>query len=124
MIEELGKLELEGMEFHAGHGCLEHERKAGNLFTVDFRGTVPMLEASESDRLEDALDYGKIYDCIAAEMARNSDLLEHVTGRIVRALAANFPQLRDFEVRVSKRRPPVNGVCQWSRITMRWHHND
>lgn len=124
MIEELGKLELEGMEFQAHHGCLEHERKAGNLFTVDFRGTLPMRKASETDHLEDALDYGKIYDCIAAEMARPSDLLEHVTGRIVRALAEAFPQLREFEVRVSKRRPPVNGVCQWSRITMQWHHND
>ena len=124
MMEEMGILELEGMEFRAYHGCLEHERKAGNLFTVDFKGRLPMRAASESDRLEDALDYGKIYDCIAAEMKVPSDLLEHVAGRIVSALAAAFPELQEFEVRVSKRCPPVNGPCQWSRITMQWHHDN
>lgn len=31
-----GIIELEGMEFHAYHGCLEKERREGNTFIVDF----------------------------------------------------------------------------------------
>ena len=31
-----GIIELEGMEFHAYHGCLEKERREGNTFLVDF----------------------------------------------------------------------------------------
>ena len=54
-----GTLELEGMEFHACHGCLGHEKMAGNLFTVDFKATVDMSAAASSDSLEDALDYGR-----------------------------------------------------------------
>jgi dihydroneopterin aldolase len=117
----LGTLELEGMEFRAHHGCLEREKIAGNDFIVDFRGEMDMSAAAESDRLEDTVNYALIYEVIAEEMARPSDLLEHVAGRIVKALAARFPELTGFSVRVSKKRPPVAGIVQWSRITLTWH---
>ena len=116
-----GILELEGMEFRAYHGCLERERVAGNDFVVDFRGEMDMSAAAESDRLEDAVNYALIYDVVEEEMAKPSDLLEHVAGRIVKALKEKFPEFIKFSVRVSKRRPPVNGVVQWSRVTL---HSD
>lgn len=119
MINKKGILELEGMEFYASHGCLLHEKAAENLFTVDFRAETDMSKASESDRLEDAVDYGKIYDIIAAETSgSHSDLIEHLCGRIVRAISRSLPELENFSVRVSKRRPPVNGVAAWSRVTL------
>ena len=117
-MEKIGTLELEGMEFRAHHGCLERERIAGNDFIVDFRGEMDMSAAAESDRLEDAVNYALIYDVIAEEMAKPSDLLEHVAGRIVKALETRFPEFTSFSVRVSKRRPPVSGIVQWSRITL------
>ena len=117
-MEKSGILELEGMEFRAHHGCLERERIAGNDFVVDFRGEMDMSAAAESDSLEDAVNYALIYDVVAEEMTTPSDLLEHVAGRIVKALEAKFPEFVSFSVRVSKRRPPVAGVVQWSRITL------
>lgn len=116
--ENIGILELDGMEFRANHGCLERERIAGNDFLVDFRGEMDMSAAAESDNLEDAVNYALIYDIVAEEMAKRSDLLEHVAGRIVKALASGFPQFTSFSVRVSKKRPPVNGIVQWSRVTL------
>ena len=117
-MEKSGILELEGMEFRAHHGCLEREKIAGNDFVVDFRGEMDMSAAAESDNLEDAVNYALIYDVVAEEMAKPSDLLEHVAGRIVKALEARFPEFISFSVRVSKRRPPVSGIVQWSRITL------
>ena len=105
-----GILELEGMEFHVCHGCLPHEKTVRNLFTVDFRAELDMTAAAESDDLQDALDYGLVYDVI--------NLLEHLAGRIVSAIADAFPRLENFSIRVSKRRPPVNGVAAWSRVTL------
>lgn len=117
-MDTIGTIELEGMEFHAYHGCLEKEKVTGNLFTVDFRGDTDMSAASGSDSLSDAVNYALIHEIIAREMNVPSDLLEHVAGRIVKALEAEFPQLVSFSIRVSKRRPPVNGIAQWSRVTM------
>ena len=117
----IGTIELEGMEFRANHGCLEREKIVGNDFVVDFRGDVEMGAAIESDNLEDAVNYALIYNIVAREMAQPSDLLEHVAGRIMKALAMEFPQFVSFSVRVSKKRPPVDGIVQWSRITV--YHN-
>ena len=114
----IGTIELEGMEFRAHHGCLDREKVVGNDFVVDFRGDVDMAAAMESDNLEDAVNYALIYNVVAREMAQPSDLLEHVAGRIKKAIAAKFPQFVSFSVRVSKKRPPVDGVVQWSRITI------
>ena len=118
---QIGTIELEGMEFRANHGCLERETVIGNDFVVDFRGEVDMAAAVESDNLADAVNYALIYNVVAREMAQPSNLLEHVAGRIAKALKAEFPQFVSFSVRVSKKRPPVNGIVQWSRITV--YHN-
>ena len=117
-MENIGVIELEGMEFKAYHGCLEQEKVRGNSFTVDFRGELDLSAATESDNLNDTLNYGEIYDLVAAETSIPSELLENVTGRIVREIERRFPQLVKFSVRVSKKRPPVDGVAQWSRVTL------
>lgn len=121
-ISDIGIIELEEMRFWAYHGCLESEKKDGNLFLVDFRGEMDLRRAAESDALEDTVNYGEIYEVIKEHMSIPSDLLEHVAGRIIRALAERFPQFVNFTVRVSKRMPPVGGTVQWSRVTL--HYNN
>ena len=118
IMDKIGVIELEGMEFKAYHGCLEQEKVRGNLFTVDFRGELDLSAAAESDNLNDTLNYGDIYEIVADEMSIPSELLENVAGRIVKAIEKRFPELVSFSVRVSKRRPPVDGIAQWSRVTL------
>ena len=122
-ISDIGIIELEGMRFWAFHGCLESERSKGNLFLVDFRGETDLRKAAESDALEDTVNYGEIYDAVKAEMDIPSDLLEHVAGRITKVLAAKFPQFVRFSVRVSKQMPPVEGIVNWSRVTLNFIKN-
>lgn len=117
-MNQIGVIELEGMEFKAYHGCLEQEKVRGNSFVVDFRGEMDLSAAAESDALGDTVNYAEIYDIVAEEMSVPSELLENVAGRIVKAIEVRFPQLVSFSVRVSKKRPPVDGVAQWSRVTL------
>lgn len=117
-MKNIGVIELEGMEFKAYHGCLEQEKVRGNSFIVDFRGELDLSAAAESDLLSDTLNYGEIYEIVADEMSIPSELLENVAGRIVKAIEQKFPELVSFSVRVSKKRPPVDGVAQWSRVTL------
>lgn len=117
-ISDIGVIELEGMRFWAYHGCLESERNKGNLFLVDFRGEMDLRRAADNDCLEDTVNYGEIYEVVKAEMQIPSDLLEHVAGRIVKAVETKFPQFVRFSVRVSKQNPPVEGFVQWSRVTL------
>ena len=117
-MNNIGIIELEGMEFKAYHGCLPQEKVRGNNFIVDFRGELDLSAAIESDNLEDTLNYADIYDIVSEEMSIPSELLENVAGRIVKSIAARFPQLESFSIRVSKSKPPVDGIVQWSRVTL------
>ena len=117
-MKNIGVIELEGMEFKAYHGVLEQEKVRGNEFVVDFRGELDLSAASESDNLNDTLNYADIYEIVAYEMSIPSELLENVAGRILKAIEKQFPELVSFSVRVSKKRPPVDGVAQWSRVTL------
>ena len=112
-----GIIELLGMEFHAFHGCLEKERKEGNTFIVDFVGRRNIRKAAKSDNLEDTADYGEIYRIVAYEMGITSNLLENLACRIVSAIENADLGFWYIQVRVSKKNPPVGGVCSWSRVT-------
>ena len=78
-------------------------------------------EISITSDINDTVNYGDIYEIVSYEMSIPSELLENVAGRIVKAIEARFPQFVTFSVRVSKKRPPVDGVAQWSRVTL--HHS-
>ena len=113
-----GIIELEGMEFHAYHGCLEKERREGNTFIVDFHAETELEKAVKTDELGKTIDYGRVYDIVAGQMAIPSNLLENVAGRILDAIRKEFDDVLFLIVRVSKKNPPVNGVCAWSRVTV------
>ena len=115
-----GIIELDEMKFWAFHGCLETEKTKGNLFLVDFKGEMDITKASYSDNLEDTVNYARIYEIAKSEMEIPSDLLEHVAGRIQRAIVAEFPEFERFSVRVSKHNPPVEGPVEWSRVTIKY----
>lgn len=116
-----GKIELLGMEFTACHGCLELEQMIPNRFVVDFSGECEMTEAIKKDDLEGTIDYSRIYDIIAAEMAIPSKTLEHLAGRIYNAILKEFKGcFLLFSISIAKQRPPVKGVVAWSRITLNY----
>lgn len=113
-----GIIELDGMEFHAYHGCLEKERREGNTFVVDFHAETELKKAVKSDDLGKTIDYGRVYDIVAEQMAIPSNLLENVAGRILDTIRDEFKDILFLKIRVSKKNPPVNGACAWSRVTV------
>lgn len=114
---------LDGMEFFSYHGCNPDEKINGNTFMVDLKAVFSAM-GGETDRLEDTLNYGAMYNIVAAQMAIPSNLLEHVSARIMDALTEAFPSLLEASVTVSKKNPPVAGPCQWSRVTLNWKKDE
>ena len=111
-------VELNGMSFHAFHGCLEKEKREGNTFIVDLSFEYDAGKAAQSDDLRDAIDYGAVYDLVAREMAVASNLLENVAFRIKSAVVAEFPAADCVKVSVRKLNPPVNGPTAQSKVTI------
>ena len=108
----MGHIRLKGMEFYAYHGCYCEEQTLGNDFLVDITIETDMERASQSDDLNDALNYAEVYETVKQEMFVRSCLLEHLTQRILDRLFENFPQLNNAKVCVAKLNPPVGGKMQ------------
>lgn len=105
------------MRFHAFHGCLERERKDGNIFEVDIEARMD-ISAAASDNLRDTLDYGEIYAAVAERMSRPSNLLEKVALDLEDIIAERFPMLESFSLTVRKCCPPVGGEVAWAGVTV------
>ena len=97
---------------------MEQERRVGNDFEVSLTVEYPFEKAMESDDLCDTLNYAELYDVIAAEMRQPSDLLEHVAGRIIRAVKAQFPLVKGGTISVAKLTPPIKGQMESVAVTV------
>ena len=104
------------MEFHAFHGCLEHEQLLGNTFIVSISIELKTERAGETDALEDTLNYQLVYDAVKTQMDIRSNLIEHVGQRILDSVFTDFPQIEVLEVKLSKLNPPLGGKVD--RVTI------
>ena len=110
------KITLENMEFHAYHGCLEHEQQLGNTFIVTIGMELDTSLAGATDELVHTLNYQLVYDAVKAQMNIPSKLIEHVGQRITDVLFNEFQQIQVLEVKLSKMNPPLGGKVD--RVTI------
>ncbi|MBB4036670.1 dihydroneopterin aldolase [Dysgonomonas hofstadii] len=109
---------LENIVFYANHGVFPQETAVGNVFVVNLRIETDLSKAATSDELTDTVSYAEIYDIVKQEMDVPSKLLEHVAKRITSRLKEVFPQIKQIEIKLSKRNPPVGGQLDSASIVL------
>ena len=98
-------IELRGIELHAFHGVLEHERRDGQRFLVDVELDLADTTAAGTDRIEDAVDYRDVVATVTEiSDGRAYHLLEAFATALADALVDRFPV---DGVRVRVRKPDV-----------------
>lgn len=102
--------------FHAFHGVLPQEQTVGQDFLVSARAGVDVLMAMEHDMVDVTLDYGQLYRLIKHEMETPSQLVEHVAGRIGKAVFEQFPLVRSLDLTITKLNPPIGGDCDGAGV--------
>ena len=107
---------LRNVRFHAFHGVLPQERQVGGDFMVTLRVGYPLERAMETDEVTDTLDYAALYALVEREMAVPSKLLEHVAGRIVKAVKASFPEVTSVDIELTKLNPPMGADCEGAAV--------
>lgn len=98
---------LKDIQCYAYHGVAPQENLIGNEYTVNLKLKVDITKASQTDEVEDTVNYAEVHNVVKTEMAIPSKLLEHVGGRIVQKLFGKFPSIKEVELRLSKRNPPM-----------------
>jgi dihydroneopterin aldolase len=84
------KIEVNGIQLYAFHGCLEEEARIGGKYTVDVLITTDFSDAAKSDDLSKTVDYVVVNAIVTEEMAIRSKLIEHVGLRILNRLKAEI----------------------------------
>jgi len=114
----IGKISLEGLEFHAFHGVYPHERESGNWFEVDITVDTVVREGTIGDDLSKTVNYEVLYEFVKEEMEKPSKLLETVGEKIVERVLTDLPEVEKVEIRISKINPPIGGKCKKATICL------
>lgn len=104
------------MEFHAFHGCMDHEQMLGNTFIVSICMELDTTLAGRTDELEHTLNYQLVYNLVKEQMEIYSKLIEQVGQRILEKIFSEFTQIKKLEVKLSKLNPPLGGKVE--RVTI------
>jgi dihydroneopterin aldolase len=113
-----GVIDLEEMEFYAYHGCFREENVVGNRFLANISIRTDMSRPMQTDSINDALNYVKVYELVRTEMQQTSNLLEHVTARVIDSLYRHFSEIQWARVKISKMNPPMGGQMNNVSVTL------
>ena len=105
-------VELRKIRFYAYHGVAEQERCVGNDYEIYVKVKYPFKDAT--------LNYAQLYEIICREMKISSHLLEHVAGRIIRAIQTEFPLSEGGILSISKQKPPISGDIEGASVIVEW----
>ena len=110
------KIYLEDVKIYAYHGVLPEENIVGTYYLVNLEVHTDFWKATESDKLQHTVSYADINDIVHQEMKINSKLMEHVCGRILRAIENQFPQITYVKIKMTKQSPPMQGEMQGASV--------
>ncbi len=111
-------IRLDDVRLHGFHGVMPQERAVGADFIVSLRVGFDVAKAMETDDVGDTLNYATLYNKVKTEMLRPSKLLEHVAGRIVRAIESSFPEACSIDLTITKVNPPMGADCQGAGVEL------
>ena len=98
---------------------MAQERQVGGDFLLTLRVGYPLARAIESDNVADTLNYAMLFDLAKREMDVPSQLLEHVAGRIVKAITTAFPEVTSIDLELTKLNPPMGADCDGAGIFLK-----
>jgi len=105
----MGIIRIHNMMFYSYHGASRAERETGRRYEVDVELHADLSLAAKTDRLDDTINYSKVYNLVADVILNNRfKLLEKIAARIMGEITSAFPVHRVI-VRVRKMIPPIPG---------------
>ncbi|MBO1199512.1 dihydroneopterin aldolase [Staphylococcus simiae] len=107
------KIFLNGLRFYGYHGVLSAENDIGQIFVVDVEMLIDLSVAGMSDKVEDTVNYGEVFEVIKSIMeGQPVNLLEHLAERIAKRINSHYNRVLETKIRITKENPPIPGHYQ------------
>jgi len=102
------RIEINGLFAFGYHGLFDDERENGQRFLVDAILNLDLSKASQSDLLEDTVNYSAVCDLICAQIVGPPvSLIEKLAGQIGDAILGEFSKVESVRITVHKPDAPV-----------------
>ena len=106
---------LVNIVFYAHHGVLKEEHTVGCKYEVDAELSFDFTDAAQNDDITKTVDYGAVYKKIRSVLTlKKFFLIEAVAYEIANDLLRDFPVIKKVAIKVRKRNPPVDGICDYA----------
>jgi dihydroneopterin aldolase len=96
---------LENLEFFSYHGMYDFEKVKGGKFKVDIALIETVFENKSFEKLNDVLDYEKVFAIVKQEMEKPRDFIETVAQSIILKLKTDYNHLENITVKITKHNP-------------------
>ena len=64
------------------------------------------------------VNYEQVYEIVQNVMSIDANLLEHLAGKMIKALKERFHEVKSVSVRISKYNPPIKGLCHKATVEL------
>ena len=109
-------IRLKNLSFYAYHGNSEAEKETGRRYEVDCELVCDIAKASETDSLEYAVDYTKVYYMIKDIVKNNKfNLIETLADSLADSIFESFA-IERLKIKVRKMTPPIPGNIDYFEI--------
>lgn len=115
----MDKIKLKNIRVYAYHGCLDEEGHIGSDYIVNLTVKADLKKASKTDSLADTVDYVQLQTIVREEMAKRAKLLEHVARRIMKSVLSKLEMVKEINVSVAKKNPPIGGDVAEVQVKMK-----
>ena len=113
------KIKLNKMVFFGYHGTFAEERKLGQRYIVDIMLETDATHDQEIRKLEDTVDYTKVFDLIKHVMETHSyHLIENCANHVLDELFKQFSEVIFAEISIKKPSVAINGSLDSAEIVM------
>ena len=110
---------IRGIRAMGVHGALEEEQHRPQPFEIDVELEIDAALPSQTDRLEDTVDYGAVAEAVVRVVeSERYHLLERMATRIAEVCSAD-QRVQGVEVTVRKLHPPVRALLDHVSVTVR-----
>jgi len=114
----MGKIILENIRIYSNHGCLDEEALIGSDYVVDLEIEADLDKATQTDELNDTVDYVHLNRIVKEEVSVRSKLLEKVALRVLERIGAEIALVHWAKIKLSKLNPPIGGNVEKVSIVL------
>ena len=120
----MDSIRLKNMRFFGRHGLFEAETVLGQRFEVDLEIGIDLSTAGASDKMEDSVHYGELFETVRHIVEdERVNLIEALGHRIASSILGQDSRIVEAIVTIRKPSAPVPGILDCAEVTIRRMRN-